>query len=253
MCVVGLWCRNCSAYVGVCHGGTVSNALEKSRMVISNCFFLSNDCSISCIVTANWVSHEEPDLKPWFNDVSMLCFSRWFIIFLHIICSMSLHGTDVSEMCSFLPSVYLLFCRCWIYSHLASLLGGLQCRWNSGIWWLVMVLVVLHIVLVSCLGCCLDRLMFLSSFSTPSVFIFIDGIVDFRSMWVSGMLSTLPLVNTEENCYINICAFSLLWLTSFPFSFRGATMILSCLLDFTYFQNGLLLLFFIPSVMALFM
>jgi hypothetical protein len=30
-------------------------------------------------------------------------------------------------------------------------------------------------------------------------------------------------------------------------------MILSCLLDFTYFQNGLLLLFFIPSVMALFM
>jgi hypothetical protein len=28
----------------------------------------------------------------------------------------------------------------------------------------------------------LDRLMFLSNFSTPSVFIFIDGIVDFRSM-----------------------------------------------------------------------
>jgi hypothetical protein len=35
------------------------------------------------------------------------------------------------------------------------------------------------------------------------------------------------IVNTEENCFINICAFSLLWLTSFPFSFRGATMILS--------------------------
>ena len=68
-------------------------------------------------------------------------------------------------------------------------------------------------------------LMFLSSFSTPSVFIFIDGIVDFRFMWVSGMLSRLPLVNTEENCFINICAFSLLWLTSFPFSFRGATPI----------------------------
>jgi hypothetical protein len=44
------------------------------------------------------------------------------------------------------------------------------------------------------------------------------------------MLSTLPLVNTEDNCYINICAVSLLWLTSFPFSFRGATPILSCLL-----------------------
>ena len=38
----------------------------------------------------------------------------------------------------------------------------------------------------------LDGLMFLSSFSTPSVFIFIDGIVDFRFMWVSGMLSMLP-------------------------------------------------------------
>ena len=63
----------------------------------------------------------------------------------------------------------------------------------------------------------LDRLMFLSSFSTPSVFIFIDGIVDFRFMWISGMLSTLPLVNTQENCFIHICAFSLLWLTSFPF------------------------------------
>jgi hypothetical protein len=66
----------------------------------------------------------------------------------------------------------------------------------------------------------LDGLMFLSSFSTPSVFIFIDGIVDFRFMWISGMLSTLPLVHTEENCFINICAFSLLWLTSFPFSYR---------------------------------
>ena len=94
----------------------------------------------------------------------------------------------------------------------------------------------------------LDGLMFLSSFSTPSVFIFIDGIVDFRFMWVSGMLSMLPLVNTEENCFINICAFSLLWLTSFPFSFRGATPILSCLRDFTYFQNGLVLLIILHSL-----
>jgi hypothetical protein len=67
----------------------------------------------------------------------------------------------------------------------------------------------------------LDGLMFLSSFTTPSVFIFIDGIVDFRFMWVSGMLSTLPLVNTEENCFINICTFSLLWLTIFPFSLKN--------------------------------
>jgi hypothetical protein len=40
-------------------------------------------------------------------------------------------------------------------------------------------------------------LMFLSSFSTPSDFIFIDGIVDFRFMWVSGMLSR-PKKNAEN-------------------------------------------------------
>jgi hypothetical protein len=54
----------------------------------------------------------------------------------------------------------------------------------------------------------LDGLMFLSSFSIPSVFIFIDGIVDFRFMWVSGMLSTLHLVNTEENCHRDIILFA---------------------------------------------
>ena len=94
----------------------------------------------------------------------------------------------------------------------------------------------------------LDGLMFLSSFSTPSVFIVIDGIVDFRFMRVSGMLSRLPLVNTEDNCFINICVFSLLWLTSFPFSVRGATPILSFLRDFTYFQNGLVLLIILHSL-----
>jgi hypothetical protein len=41
----------------------------------------------------------------------------------------------------------------------------------------------------------------------------LDGIVDFRFVWVSGMLSMLPLVNTEQNCFFNICAFSLLWVT----------------------------------------
>ena len=59
----------------------------------------------------------------------------------------------------------------------------------------------------------LDGLIFLSSFSTPSVFIVIDGIVDLRFVWISGMLSMLPLVNTEENCFFNMCAFSLLWRT----------------------------------------
>ena len=54
----------------------------------------------------------------------------------------------------------------------------------------------------------LDGLMFLSSFSIPSVFIFIDGMVDFRFMWVSGMLSILPLVNTEENCHCDIILFA---------------------------------------------
>jgi hypothetical protein len=35
-----------------------ATAFEKSRMAISSCFFLSSDCSISCIVTVSWISHE---------------------------------------------------------------------------------------------------------------------------------------------------------------------------------------------------
>ena len=44
--------------------GTLSNAFEKSRIAMSSCFPLSNDCSIACIVIASWVSQEYPDLKP---------------------------------------------------------------------------------------------------------------------------------------------------------------------------------------------
>jgi hypothetical protein len=36
-------------------------------------------------------------MDSWFNDVSILCLSRCFIICLHIICSRSLHGTNVSD------------------------------------------------------------------------------------------------------------------------------------------------------------
>jgi hypothetical protein len=38
--------------------GTVSKALDKSRIPMSICFPLSNDCSMSCMVTTSCVSQE---------------------------------------------------------------------------------------------------------------------------------------------------------------------------------------------------
>ena len=38
--------------------GTVSKAFEKSRIPMSTCFPLSNDCSMSCMVTTSCVSQE---------------------------------------------------------------------------------------------------------------------------------------------------------------------------------------------------
>jgi hypothetical protein len=56
--------------------GTVSNALEKSKMAMSTCCHLSCSCRKSLIVVISWVSQEYPDLKPWFIFVSILFFSR---------------------------------------------------------------------------------------------------------------------------------------------------------------------------------
>jgi hypothetical protein len=78
--------------------GTVSNAFEKSRIATSVWSPASYDFMKSCSVTNSCVSHEYPDLNPWFNDVSILCFSRCFSMCLQITCSSNLHGTDVSDI-----------------------------------------------------------------------------------------------------------------------------------------------------------
>jgi hypothetical protein len=52
---------------------------------------------------------------------------------------------------------------------------------------------------------------------------------------VLGILLTFSLVKTDENCLIRICAFSLLLFIRCPRSFSGATPMLSCFLDLTYF------------------
>jgi hypothetical protein len=44
----------------------------------------SYDFMKSCSVTNSCVSHEYPDLNPWFNDVSTLCLSRCFSMCLQI-------------------------------------------------------------------------------------------------------------------------------------------------------------------------
>ena len=49
----------------------VSNAFEKSSITTPVCLFWSYDCSRSFKVTISCVSHEYPDLNPWFKDVRM--------------------------------------------------------------------------------------------------------------------------------------------------------------------------------------
>ena len=45
-----------------------SNVLEKSRMAMYICSLASYDFIKSFTLINSWVSHEEPDLKPWFRD-----------------------------------------------------------------------------------------------------------------------------------------------------------------------------------------
>ena len=67
-------------------------------MAILTCTPASLACRRSCIVTSNLVSGEYSDEdKPWFNDVSSSYFSKCFNMWLQIICSSILHGTDVRE------------------------------------------------------------------------------------------------------------------------------------------------------------
>ena len=46
-------------FYGVLSWGTVSKALEKSRIPMSTCFPLSNNCSISCMVTTTGCVSQE--------------------------------------------------------------------------------------------------------------------------------------------------------------------------------------------------
>ena len=81
-------------------------------------------------------------------------------------------------------------------------------------------------------------LMLLSNFSMPLVVIFtgLSGVL--ALLFVDG-LSLLCFVKTDLNCSTRISALSLLLLNSCPFFFSGCTPILSCLLDLTNRQKGL--------------
>ena len=57
--------------------GTVSKALEKSKMATSVWIFLSLVCNKSWRVSNGCVSHENFSLKPWFSGVRISYLSRW--------------------------------------------------------------------------------------------------------------------------------------------------------------------------------
>ena len=77
--------------------GTVSKVLEKSRIITFDCSPWPFVFKKSLRVTRSCVSHENPDLKPWFNFLKTLFFSRWFNKCLQIICSSNFHDIDISE------------------------------------------------------------------------------------------------------------------------------------------------------------
>ena len=87
----------CSSLCRSLSCGTVSNALEKSRMAMSTCCPLSCSCRKSLIVLISWVSQEYPDLKPWFKFVRILFFSGCLRRCLQMMCSSILQVTDVSD------------------------------------------------------------------------------------------------------------------------------------------------------------
>ena len=81
----------------------------------------------------------------------------------------------------------------------------------------------------------LEGFIFLRSFATPSCVILMFGMFYWILLCVLGILLTFSLVKTDKNCLIRICAFSLLLFIRCPRSFSGATPMLSCFLDLTYF------------------
>ena len=57
--------------------GTVSKALEKSRIVIYACLPLSKDFIRLLTVVISCILHENPDWNQWLRLVRILVTSRW--------------------------------------------------------------------------------------------------------------------------------------------------------------------------------
>ena len=91
-----------------------------------------------------------------------------------------------------------------------------------------------------------------SSLSTPFSLMVSFSMGSSMCLVVCGMAVDLSMVKTDLNCWINISAFALLSLISFPLLFNGETPMLSFFLDFMYFQIGLGLLDFSPFSMVSF-
>lgn len=95
-----------------------------------------------------------------------------------------------------------------------------------------------------------DGFMSWSSFSTPFSLMVSFGMGSSMCLIVCGMAVDLSMVKTDLNCWINISAFALLSLISFPLLFNEETPMLSFFLDFMYFQIGLGLFDFSPFSMV---
>ena len=89
------------------------------------------------------------------------------------------------------------------------------------------------------------------SFSTPFVSILMEVRESLISSLTGGSSSDSLVVKTDLNCDNKVSAFFFGSLSSFPFTFRGATPMLSLFLDFIYFQNGLGLFSAKPSLIVL--
>ena len=236
----------------------MSNAFEKSRIATSVSSPASYDFMKSCSVTNSCVSHEYPDLNPWFNDVSTLCLSRCFSMCLQITCSSNLHGTDVSNTGLLFSGAYLS-----PFFNISDTLAFNQSRGSVPVsmdFWYILVspgascLAHSFNILFGMLSGteALEGFIFLSNFSIPSDRISRSGIDLLVCFVVFGSVLFNSLVNTDLNWFISMCAFRLLSFTSCSLLFSGDTPMLSCFRDLTYFQNGFELLFWCPSIIVSF-
>ena len=78
--------------------GTVSNAFEKSIIIISTCNFYLSDRTTSCVVIISCDSVECLPRKPCCLSVKTEYQSKWFMMLVNIICSRILQQIDVSDM-----------------------------------------------------------------------------------------------------------------------------------------------------------